>query len=96
MRAQGGVKNAPKPPPPSSGESSISDSSPTVTGGPCSDVSEDVDQDRSNSEDDSVSGLAQEKALVRALITAVRDTLKIQGTAGASAEVAVPQTSPHA
>lgn len=80
------VKNAPSPPI-FRGKALI----PAVAGGPCSDASEVTDHDPSDSEEESYSSVsAQEKAIVGALITAVRDTLKIEDTAGASADVSVP------
>ena len=72
-----GGKKCPLPPP-SSRESSDSDSGLAVAQGPCSEVSEDADQDHSDSEEDSVSGSVQEKALVGALCTTVRETLKLE------------------
>lgn len=83
-----GGKKCPLPPP-SSGENSDPDSGPAVACGPCLDGLDDAAPDLSDSEEES-SVLPHEKALVGALITAVRDTLKIEDTAGASAEVSVP------
>lgn len=72
-----GVKKCPLPPP-SSGEDSEPDSGPAVAGGSCLDGSDDASPDLSDSEEESSSSVAAQKALVEALM-AVRDTLKNGG-----------------
>lgn len=78
-------------PPLSSGEDSDPDSGSAVVGDPCPEGSDDVARDPSDSvEESSESVAAHEKALVGALIAAVRDTLKIEDPVGPSEEVSVP------